>query len=74
LAPHGTPVMHVEGFVRGKGLFVVTEYVATEEKVTPRFPLFLTTGRILSSTTSARRRGARPTMPGTRRTARDPPA
>jgi formate dehydrogenase major subunit len=48
LAPHGTPVMHVEGFTRGKGLFVVTEYVATEEKVTPRFPLLLTTGRILS--------------------------
>jgi len=47
-APHGTPVMHVEAFTRGKGLFVVTEYVATDEKVTRRFPLLLTTGRILS--------------------------
>ncbi|MDE2351853.1 MAG: molybdopterin-dependent oxidoreductase, partial [Alphaproteobacteria bacterium] len=47
-APEGTPVMHVDGFVRGKGHFVVTEYVPTEEKVGPRFPLLLTTGRILS--------------------------
>ncbi len=47
-APEGTPVMHVGHFVRGKGHFVVTEYVPTEEKVGPRFPLILTTGRILS--------------------------
>jgi formate dehydrogenase major subunit len=47
-APHGTPVMHIGGFVRGKGRFFVTEYVATDEKVGPRFPLLLTTGRILS--------------------------
>ncbi|RIY02580.1 formate dehydrogenase subunit alpha [Aureimonas flava] len=47
-APLGTPLMHMEGFVRGKGLFVVTEYVPTDEKVGPRFPLLLTTGRILS--------------------------
>ncbi|MBB5754445.1 formate dehydrogenase subunit alpha [Prosthecomicrobium pneumaticum] len=47
-APEGTPVMHSEGFVRGKGLFVVTEYVPTEEKVGPRFPLLLTTGRSLT--------------------------
>ncbi len=47
-APDGTPVMHLAGFARGKGLFVLTEYVATEEKIGPRFPLLLTTGRILS--------------------------
>src|SRR5665213_3090654 len=47
-APHGTPVMHMGGFVRGKGRFFVTEYIATDEKVGPRFPLLLTTGRILS--------------------------
>jgi formate dehydrogenase major subunit len=47
-APDGTPTMHLEEFVRGKGLFKVTEYVATQEKVTRRFPLILTTGRILS--------------------------
>ena len=47
-APEGTPVMHVNQFVRGKGAFVLTEYVATDEKVGPRFPLLLTTGRILS--------------------------
>ncbi len=47
-APAGTPIMHVERFVRGKGQFMLTEYVATEERVGPRFPLLLTTGRILS--------------------------
>jgi formate dehydrogenase major subunit len=46
--PEGSPVMHVDGFVRGKGKFIVTEYVATDEKTGPRFPLLLTTGRILS--------------------------
>jgi formate dehydrogenase major subunit len=40
--------MHVDTFTRGKGKFVVTEYVATDEKSGPRFPLLLTTGRILS--------------------------
>jgi formate dehydrogenase major subunit len=47
-APEGTPVMHVDEFVRGKGKFVVTSYVATNERSTRRFPLVLTTGRILS--------------------------
>jgi formate dehydrogenase major subunit len=47
-APEGTPLMHVDGFVRGRGKFVVTPYVATEERTGPRFPLLLTTGRILS--------------------------
>ncbi len=47
-APEGTPLMHVGGFVRGKGHFIRTEYVATDEKTGPRFPLLLTTGRILS--------------------------
>ncbi len=47
-APEGTPIMHVNGFVRGKGRFVITEYVPTDEKTGPRFPLLLTTGRILS--------------------------
>jgi formate dehydrogenase major subunit len=47
-APEGTPVMHMNGFVRGKGRFVVTEYIASEERSGPRFPLLLTTGRILT--------------------------
>ncbi len=47
-APTGTPIMHIGGFARGKGNFMITEYVATDEKVGPRFPLLLTTGRILS--------------------------
>ena len=47
-APEGTPVMHVDGFARGLGEFILTEYIATEERTGPRFPLLLTTGRILS--------------------------
>ena len=44
----GTETMHQDRFVRGKGRFIITQYVATEEKVTRKFPLLLTTGRILS--------------------------
>jgi formate dehydrogenase major subunit len=47
-APDGTPIMHVNGFVRGKGRFVETTYVPTRERSTRKFPLILTTGRILS--------------------------
>lgn len=47
-APNGTPIMHIGAFVRGKGAFEITEFIATEEKVTKKFPLLLTTGRILS--------------------------
>ena len=47
-APDGTPIMHVESFTRGKGRFVPTPFVPTEERSTRRFPLILTTGRILS--------------------------
>jgi len=46
--PEGTPTMHVDTFVRGKGRFLVTEYVPTREKVNAKYPLILTTGRILS--------------------------
>jgi formate dehydrogenase major subunit len=46
--PHGVPIMHIDEFARGKGKFVITEYVPTDEKTGPRFPLLLTTGRILS--------------------------
>ena len=47
-APNGTPTMHIDRFVRGKGKFIITQYVASDEKVTRKFPLILTTGRILS--------------------------
>jgi formate dehydrogenase major subunit len=47
-APTGTPIMHIGGFARGKGNFMITEYVPTDERTGPRFPLLLTTGRILS--------------------------
>jgi formate dehydrogenase major subunit len=47
-APVGTPVMHVGRFVRGEGQFITTPYVPTDERSTRKFPLLLTTGRILS--------------------------
>ncbi|GGK57071.1 formate dehydrogenase subunit alpha [Amphritea balenae] len=47
-APDGTPTMHIDSFPIGKGHFAITEYVATEERSTRKYPLLLTTGRILS--------------------------
>ena len=47
-APEGTPTLHVNSFMRGKGRFLITQYVPTDEKATRRFPLLLTTGRVLS--------------------------
>jgi len=47
-APTGTPTMHVDAFVRGKGKFFITQYVPTTERVNQKYPLILTTGRILS--------------------------
>jgi formate dehydrogenase major subunit len=47
-APAGTPVMHRDGFVRGRGKFMITEYIPTDERTGARYPLLLTTGRILS--------------------------
>ena len=47
-APMGTPIMHIDNFVRGKGLFIETDYVPTDERTNRKFPLILTTGRILS--------------------------
>ena len=47
-APAGTPIMHRDTFVRGKGMFVLTDYQPTEERANRKFPLLLTTGRILS--------------------------
>ena len=46
--PEGTPMMHVDKFVRGEGRFMKTQYVPTDEKATRKFPLLLTTGRVLS--------------------------
>jgi formate dehydrogenase major subunit len=47
-APQGTPIMHVDSFTRGLGRFVPTPFVPTAERSTRRYPLILTTGRILS--------------------------
>ena len=68
-APHGTPTMHVGEFVRGKGKLVETVYVPTTERPTRRFPLILTTGRILTPVQRRRPDPAhRRTTPGTPRT------
>ena len=47
-APNGTPTMHVDEFVRGKGYFAITGFVPTDERASRRFPMLLTTGRVLS--------------------------
>jgi formate dehydrogenase major subunit len=47
-APDGTTTMHVDEFVRGKGYFAITGFVPTEERSTRKYPLLMTTGRILS--------------------------
>jgi formate dehydrogenase major subunit len=47
-APEGTPTMHVDEFVRGKGYFAITGFVPTSERSNRKFPLLLTTGRVLS--------------------------
>ena len=47
-APEGTPIMHKDAFVRGEGQFMTTPYIPTDERSTRKFPLLLTTGRILS--------------------------
>jgi len=68
-APEGMPIMHIDGFARGKGKFVITEYIPTEERSGPRFPLLLTTGpRALANITSARRRAGPKTASGIPRT------
>ncbi|WP_375055265.1 formate dehydrogenase subunit alpha [Zobellella sp. DQSA1] len=46
--PEGMPVMHEEQFPIGQARMVVTEFMPTTEKVSERYPLLLTTGRILS--------------------------
>jgi formate dehydrogenase major subunit len=46
--PDGTPFMHVGEFVRGKGFFAPTPYVESDERSNGKYPLLLTTGRILS--------------------------
>jgi formate dehydrogenase major subunit len=46
--PEGTPTMHVNEFVRGKGYFAITGFVPTDERTTRKYPMLLTTGRILS--------------------------
>jgi formate dehydrogenase alpha subunit len=43
----GTPILHVNVFVRGKGRFVPLKYVPPREMPDEEYPLILTTGRSL---------------------------
>jgi len=43
----GTPILHVEKFSRGKGLFHATEHLPAKELPDADYPLCLTTGRVL---------------------------
>ncbi|MGI9285314.1 MAG: formate dehydrogenase subunit alpha, partial [Pseudomonadales bacterium] len=46
--PDGTPIMHETDFVGALGKFAITEYIPTTERASRKYPLLLTTGRILS--------------------------
>ena len=48
LAPGGTPTLHEATFTRGLGRFMLTPYVPSHERSNDKYPLILTTGRILS--------------------------
>ena len=43
----GTPYLHKDKFVRGKGLFHAVEFIPPAELPDKGYPLFLTTGRVL---------------------------
>ena len=47
-APEGTPVMHVGSSCAARAASLLTEYMPTDERIGPRYPLILTTGRILT--------------------------
>ena len=67
-APDGTPMMHIGSFVRGKGNFVITEYVADRRKDRAALPAAAHHRPHPRHTMSARRRGAPPMCCGTKRT------
>ena len=43
----GTPILHTESFTRGKGKFHPTEHIDPQELPDEKYPLLLTTGRVL---------------------------
>lgn len=43
----GTPILHVDGFIRGKGRFAVVEQIEPAETADEEYPLLLSTGRRL---------------------------
>ena len=67
-APEGTPVMHVGQFVRGKGKFILTEYIPTDERATGSIRCCSPPAACSASTTSVPRPGAPRTTAGITRT------
>lgn len=45
----GTPRLHEDGFINGRGLFKVMDYRDPAETISEQFPIWLTTGRRLAS-------------------------
>ena len=43
----GTPILHVERFAIGKGVFHAIDWIAPAETVDDDYPLYMTTGRVL---------------------------
>ncbi|MBS3908842.1 MAG: formate dehydrogenase subunit alpha [Actinobacteria bacterium] len=43
----GTPILHTQGFTRGKGLFHAVDHRAPAEEADEEYPMILTTGRSL---------------------------
>jgi len=45
----GTPILHENEFINGRGIFKLVQYRDPAETVSPEFPVWLTTGRRLQS-------------------------
>ena len=43
----GTPILHTEKFTRGNGVFHSIDYIPPAEIVDDKYPLYLTTGRVI---------------------------
>ncbi|HIN31332.1 TPA: formate dehydrogenase subunit alpha [Candidatus Poribacteria bacterium] len=45
----GTPILHQEEFINGRGVFSIVNYRDPQETISAQFPIWLTTGRRLAS-------------------------
>ena len=64
----GTPILHRESFTRGRGQFCPVEYAPADEETDDKFPVVLTTGRMLehyhTGTMTRRSKGLDGLVPG----------